>query len=152
MSEKLKEALFYDKLDNNNVKCRLCAHNCLIPEGKRGICGVRENRAGTLYTLVYSKPIARHVDPIEKKPLFHFFPGSLAYSIATVGCNFRCKHCQNYDISQYPRISARIIGEDFSPSDVVAEAKRYKCQSISIPIPSPQFSWNMLMIALDWQS
>ncbi len=137
MSEKLKEALFYDKLDNNNVKCRLCAHNCLIPEGKRGICGVRENRAGTLYTLVYSKPIARHVDPIEKKPLFHFFPGSLAYSIATVGCNFRCRHCQNYDISQYPRISARIIGEDFPPQDVVADAKRYQCRSISYTYTEP---------------
>ncbi|HDL10139.1 MAG TPA: AmmeMemoRadiSam system radical SAM enzyme [Candidatus Omnitrophica bacterium] len=137
MSEKPKEALFYDKLDNNNVKCRLCAHNCLIPEGKRGICGVRENRAGTLYTLVYSKPIARHVDPIEKKPLFHFFPGSLAYSIATVGCNFRCKHCQNYDISQYPRVSARIIGEDFSPQDVVANAKRYQCRSISYTYTEP---------------
>lgn len=133
----LKEALFYEKVENGNVRCRLCNHNCLIPEGKTGICGVRENRKGILYSLVYAKPIARHVDPIEKKPLFHFFPGSLAYSIATVGCNFRCQHCQNYEISQYPRLSSRVIGEDFSPQEVVWEAKKYKCQSISYTYTEP---------------
>ncbi len=90
----MKEAELYQFLDNEKVRCSLCRHRCLILPGKRGICGVRENRGGKLYSLVYGKLIAQHIDPIEKKPLFHFLPGSLAYSIATVGCNFRCLHCQ----------------------------------------------------------
>jgi len=95
----IKEAMFYEKLGENSVHCYLCNHNCRINEGKRGICSVRENIKGTLYSLVYGKLIAASVDPIEKKPLFHFLPGSHAYSIATVGCNFRCLNCQNFDIS-----------------------------------------------------
>jgi len=96
-------ARFFDKLDNDKVKCHLCAHECTIDPGKRGICAVRENRAGTLYSLVYGRIISGNADPIEKKPLFHFLPGTRSYSIATVGCNLQCQHCQNYDISQYPR-------------------------------------------------
>jgi len=96
----LKEALYYDKLDNQIVQCRLCPRNCRISKGNRGFCGVRENRDGILYTLVYAKPVAMHIDPIEKKPLFHFLPGSSAFSIATAGCNLRCKFCQNWEISQ----------------------------------------------------
>lgn len=96
----LKEALFYDKLDNKAVQCHLCPRNCFIPSGKRGFCGVRENRNGTLYTLSYGKLVTVHIDPIEKKPLFHFLPGSTAFSIATAGCNLRCKFCQNWEISQ----------------------------------------------------
>ena len=99
----MKEASFWEKREDNKVKCLLCRHRCLISDGKRGICCVRENRSGTLYTLVYGNPCSWHVDPIEKKPLFHFFPGSKAFSIATVGCNFRCLHCQNHEISQLPR-------------------------------------------------
>ena len=98
----MKEASFYEKRPDNKVHCFLCRHLCIIATGKRGICGVRENRDGTLYTLVYELPCATHVDPIEKKPLFHFFPGSKAFSIATAGCNFHCLHCQNHDISQVP--------------------------------------------------
>src|SRR3989337_148614 len=97
------EALLYEKLENNFVHCFLCSHHCRIADGKRGICGVRENKGGTLNTLVYGKVIAQHIDPIEKKPLFHFQPGSHSYSIATVGCNFRCLHCQNFEISQMPK-------------------------------------------------
>ena len=96
------EAYLYERLEENKVKCSLCNHGCVIKEGRRGICGVRENRGGVLNTLVYGKLIARHIDPIEKKPLFHLMPGSLSYSIATVGCNFKCKFCQNADIAQMP--------------------------------------------------
>jgi len=98
--EKLKEALFYQKLDNKNVQCQLCPRRCFIPNRGRGFCRVRENRDGTLYTLVYGKPVAVHIDPIEKKPLFHFLPSTTAFSIATAGCNLRCKFCQNWQISQ----------------------------------------------------
>ncbi|MDD4980846.1 MAG: AmmeMemoRadiSam system radical SAM enzyme [Candidatus Omnitrophica bacterium] len=98
--DKLKEALFYEKLENKTVQCQLCPRRCTIPDGRRGFCGVRENQDGTLYTLVYAKPVAIHIDPIEKKPLFHFLPATGAFSIATAGCNLKCKFCQNWEISQ----------------------------------------------------
>ena len=97
------EALFYEPLPEQRVLCTLCPHDCHIAAGGRGACGVRYNDGGKLYTLVYDKVVARHVDPVEKKPLFHFFPGSVAYSIATVGCNLRCAFCQNWPISQWPK-------------------------------------------------
>lgn len=96
----MKEAFFYEQLDDKRVRCRLCPHHCVIAEGKTGICRVRKNSDGRLYSLVYDRPIAQSVDPIEKKPLFHFYPGSRSFSIATVGCNMHCLHCQNADISQ----------------------------------------------------
>ena len=96
----LKEALFYQKLENKGVQCHLCPRNCFIANGGRGFCGVRENRGGTLYTLSFAKAVAIHIDPIEKKPLFHFLPSASAFSIATAGCNLRCKFCQNWEISQ----------------------------------------------------
>ncbi|NQE06000.1 hypothetical protein C5S32_09030 [ANME-1 cluster archaeon GoMg1] len=102
----MKEAMFYEKLDGNVVRCHLCPHHCKINESKRGICGVRENRDGVLYSLVYGKVVARGIDPIEKKPLFHFHPGSEVYSIATVGCNFRYKIRD----SRCPGCGARIDG------------------------------------------
>lgn len=98
--ERLKEGLFYQKLENQVVQCQLCPRRCVIPDRKRGFCGVRENRSGILYTLVFAKPVAIHIDPIEKKPLFHFLPSAKAYSIATAGCNLKCKFCQNWEISQ----------------------------------------------------
>jgi len=98
----MKQAMFQEPKEGNKVLCGLCSHRCLIAPGHRGICAVRENRDGTLISLVYDRIIARNIDPIEKKPLFHFLPGSLSFSIATPGCNFRCKHCQNADISQLP--------------------------------------------------
>jgi pyruvate formate lyase activating enzyme len=133
----LKEALFFEKLNTNKVQCHLCAHHCVIPNNKRGICGVRENRSGILYSLVYGKSIAENVDPIEKKPLFHFLPGSNSFSIATAGCNFRCLHCQNYDISQMPRTRDVIIGKTLSPEDIVALAKQTGCKSISYTYTEP---------------
>ncbi len=135
--DKLKEALFYEKLEENAVRCHLCPHNCKINDSKRGICSVRENRDGILYSLVYGKVIAHAIDPIEKKPLFHFYPGSTAYSIATVGCNLRCRNCQNYDISQMPKDQKRIIGEDTPPEEIVADAKRHNCRSIAYTYTEP---------------
>jgi len=134
----LKEAMFYDKLDGGMVHCYLCPHHCRIAENRRGICGVRENSNGVLYSLVYGKAVARAVDPVEKKPLFHFYPGSEAYSVATVGCNFRCSNCQNYEISQLPKGDrGAIIGEDVSPEEVVRAAKQYGCRSIAYTYTEP---------------
>lgn len=133
----MKEAMLYTKLGGDIVKCNLCSHHCKIAESRRGICEVRENRNGVLYTLVYGKAVARHVDPVEKKPLFHFYPGSLAYSIATVGCNFRCLNCQNFKIAQMPKEKGRIIGEEASPEEIVRAAKRYRCQSIAYTYTEP---------------
>ncbi|AKB74684.1 pyruvate formate-lyase 1-activating enzyme [Methanosarcina lacustris Z-7289] len=96
----IREAMFYEKLEADKVQCGLCAHRCKIAPGKRGFCRVRENRGGNLYSLIYGTVSSEAVDPIEKKPLYHFYPGSYAYSVGTVGCNFRCKHCQNWTISQ----------------------------------------------------
>lgn len=133
----MHEARLYEKLDDRKVKCFLCCQYCTIYPGKRGICAVRENNHGTLYSLVYGKVVARHVDPIEKKPFFHFYPGSHSYSIATVGCNFRCLHCQNFEISQYPKQNTGIPGEQMSPEDVVGEAARAGCESISYTYTEP---------------
>jgi pyruvate formate lyase activating enzyme len=133
----VREASFYEKQSEKKVKCNLCRHHCLIPDGERGICYVRENHGGLLYTLVYGNPCSWHVDPVEKKPLYHFFPGSKAFSIATVGCNFRCLHCQNHEISQLPRAEKRITGFAMSPEEVVSQARREGCRSISYTYTEP---------------
>jgi len=119
------------------VQCYLCNHRCTILPSKRGICGVRENREGKLYTLVFGQAISLNVDPIEKKPIFHLYPGSTSFSIATVGCNFRCLQCQNHEISQMPRDQGRIDGSTVSPSKIVSLAKEYQCQSISYTYTEP---------------
>jgi len=126
----------YKSLPEGEVECFLCSHHCRIKEGKRGHCFVRENQKGKLYSLVYGHAIASHIDPIEKKPLFHFLPGSFSYSIATVGCNFRCNFCQNSDISQGPRRS-RILGADLSPEKIVRDAMANNCRSISYTYTEP---------------
>lgn len=132
------EALLYDKLNDRDVRCRLCSHRCVIADGKRGLCRVRENRGGTLHTLVYGRLIARHVDPIEKKPLFHYLPGSLSYSVATVGCNLRCRFCQNADIAQLPADrGGTILGDETTPDEVVDAAERAGCRSISYTYTEP---------------
>ncbi|MCW4033675.1 MAG: AmmeMemoRadiSam system radical SAM enzyme [Candidatus Bathyarchaeota archaeon] len=133
----MKEALFYKHNDNKSVTCFLCPHRCTIPESKRGICKVRENRDGKLYSLVYGKLISEAIDPIEKKPLYHFYPASLSYSIATVGCNLRCFNCQNYEISQMPKNKDLIYGEQTKPEDVISSAKKYDCLSISYTYTEP---------------
>jgi len=133
----MKEARFYEKLDESTVRCHLCPHNCKINESKRGICAVRENKNGVLHSLVYGKVVARSIDPIEKKPFSHFYPGSTSFSIATVGCNFRCKNCQNFDISQMPKNKKRIVGEDTTPQEIVDAAKHHNCRSISYTYTEP---------------
>lgn len=132
------EAYLYEPLKDKKVKCNLCNHRCIIKEGKRGICGVRENQGGILETLVYGKLIASHIDPIEKKPLFHFMPGSLSYSIATVGCNFKCLFCQNANISQMPSDhNGMITGNLYAPEDVVNAAVKGNCKSIAYTYTEP---------------
>lgn len=133
----MKEALLYEKLPDNRVHCYLCAHHCRISEGKKGICGVRKNVGGVLYTQVYGRLISDHVDPVEKKPLYHFYPGSTAYSIATPGCNFRCEWCQNWEISQLPRESPLTHGREVPPQQVVTEAKRSGSRSIAYTYTEP---------------
>ncbi|MGD8489522.1 MAG: AmmeMemoRadiSam system radical SAM enzyme [Anaerolineae bacterium] len=133
----MKEAMLYQKLPDGKVQCNLCAHRCTIADGSVGICHVRENMAGVLYTRVYGRTIARHVDPIEKKPLLHFHPGSTAYSVATPGCNFRCRWCQNADISQAPREEHFLLGEAIGPEQIVAAAQRAGCRSIAYTYTEP---------------
>ncbi len=131
------EALLYEKLADNKVRCQLCAHHCLIADGKRGICRVRENKAGVLYSIIYGKLIAAHVDPIEKKPMFHFYPGSRSFSIASPGCNFDCQWCQNWEISQGDSAVAAARCPYTPPQDVVSAAKRESCLSISYTYTEP---------------
>ena len=133
----MKEAYLYHKLKNDSVRCDLCNHRCVIKSSSRGKCCVRENINGTLYSLVYEKAISENVDPVEKKPLFHFLPGTQSLSIATVGCNFKCFFCQNYEISQMPCDYKRIEGRDISPEQLVKDALRYNCRSISYTYTEP---------------
>ncbi len=134
----MKEAMLYKKLSDNKVKCNLCNHRCTIKDGSYGICGVRQNIGGSLFSLVYDKIVTSHVDPIEKKPLFQFYPGSKSYSIATVGCNFICKHCQNFDISQLPmEKKGYIVGENISPEEIVRQAEGSGCKSIAYTYTEP---------------
>lgn len=132
------EAILWEPLapGDKRVRCDLCAHHCVIPPGKLGACCVRENVDGRLFTLVYDRTISQHVDPIEKKPLFHFLPGTTAFSIATPGCNFRCAFCQNWEISQMPREGA-LMGSLLRPADVARAAQRHGSASIAYTYTEP---------------
>ena len=132
----MKEARLYQS-DGETVTCSLCAHRCRIAPDRTGICKVRENRNGTLYALTYGKVSAEHVDPVEKKPLFHFLPGSQTYSIATVGCNFTCLHCQNYSLSQTGAHIERMGYQYREPREIVDRAVRLGCESISYTYSEP---------------
>ena len=146
----MKEAMFYVRETGDRVRCGLCRFRCLISDGSRGICAVRENRGGTLYSLVYGKLCAEHVDPIEKKPLFHVMPGSKSYSVATVGCNFRCRHCQNYTISQVSGHD-EIRGIEQTPHEIVKKAINNGCSSISYTYTEPtiffEFAYDIACLA-----
>lgn len=133
----MKEAMFYTKAQEQAVNCHLCNHHCHIKLDKHGICGVRKNQDGTLWSLVYGKVITQHIDPIEKKPLYHFYPGTQSYSIATVGCNFRCTFCQNADISQSPREDRSIYGNTVAAESIVEQARKTGCASISYTYTEP---------------
>jgi len=134
----IKAAMLWKGLDGQKASCYLCNHRCVVAPGKFGICGVRQNLGGKLETLVYGEAIAAHVDPIEKKPLYHFLPGSTSLSIATVGCNFRCSFCQNWQISQASKKNGSGRGGfELMPEDVVREAKKHGCRSISYTYTEP---------------
>jgi len=144
----MKEARFW-RTEEGRVVCGLCPHSCRIAPGKRGICGVRENRDGRLFSLIYGKASSIHVDPIEKKPFFHFKPGEKVLSLGSVGCTFRCQHCQNYTISQ------ATVGEfgleDLSPEEVLATCRRFGCTGISWTYNEPtiwhEFSYETSKLA-----
>ena len=131
-----REAMLWEALDDQVVRCRLCGHQCRIEPGKTGICRVRRNDGGVLRTLNYDAIVALNVDPIEKKPLFHFLPGTQSLSIAASGCNFQCDFCQNWQISQSPR-DGSIHGRAVSPSELVAAAASQHCRSISYTYTEP---------------
>lgn len=134
----IREALFWEKLGGKSGQCHLCAHECKIPESKFGICGVRQNVQGILYTMTYAQLIAAHIDPLEKKPLYHFLPGSLSYSIAAIGCNFKCGFCQNWQISQASINDGETTpGRQMMPEQIVAQAKKNNCRSISYTYTEP---------------
>lgn len=133
----MKEAYCYQKKANSGVICQNCAHYCSIKPGQRGTCGMRENRSGTLFALNYGKAVAIQADPVEKKPLFHFLPGTLTLSIATAGCNFSCLNCQNFEISQTSKTSKDIPGHDILPQEVVDLAKNLNAPSISYTYVEP---------------
>ncbi|MFH1445092.1 MAG: AmmeMemoRadiSam system radical SAM enzyme [Nanoarchaeota archaeon] len=143
----MKQADFWTKLDDKKVQCQLCPRNCIIADGKRGACNVRENRKGILYSLVYGRPVTVSVDPIEKKPLYHFHPGTQTLSIATVGCNLRCSFCQNWEIS----IATTVSGQHLSPEQVVGIAKDYGVKSIAYTYTEPtiffEYAYDIMKIA-----
>jgi pyruvate formate lyase activating enzyme len=136
----MQEARLYKTLAGKVVHCYLCAHECKIAESKFGLCGVRENCKGSLYTHAYGHLVAAHIDPVEKKPLYHFIPGSKSFSVAIAGCNFRCGFCQNWEISQAPikREQGVSLSEDeFTPEGLVNEALSNNCRSISYTYTEP---------------
>jgi pyruvate formate lyase activating enzyme len=143
-----KEAMFYKKAAKGNVKCELCPRFCAIAEGGTGFCGVRKNEKGKLRSLVYGIPVSVAIDPIEKKPLFHFAPGTKCLSIATVGCNLRCRFCQNYTISQE---YGEIAGEEMPAEAIVALAKRYRVEGMSYTYTEPtvfyEYSLDIMKLA-----
>ncbi len=141
------EAKFYQKLPNKKIKCKLCPRECTVGDRERGYCGVRENHGGTYYTLVHSRVCAAHIDPVEKKPLFHYLPGTLAFSLATAGCNVNCKFCQNWDISQ---VRPEQVPADYAPPKLVAQlAKQHNCPTIAYTYSEPVIFSEYLMDTAD---
>lgn len=141
-----KEVYLYKRLKDNKAQCRNCAYYCLVLPGEKGGCRVRENIDGKLFVLNYGKIIARDIDPIEKKPFFHFLPGTKSYSIASIGCNFSCLNCQNYTISQASCQAPKIWGEDLLPEEIVEHAIKNNCPSIAYTYTEPTI---FLEFALD---
>ena len=140
----MKEAQLYNFLENKQVHCFLCAHSCRIPDGDFGFCRVRQNIQGVLYTHSYGKLIAINVDPVEKKPLYHFLPGSRTFSIASAGCNFRCGFCQNWEISQIDLANQQLV-EDFSADKVVKSAMQNNCLAIAYTYTEPTVSFEFVL-------
>lgn len=147
------KARVWKKIDENKIQCQLCNHFCILHDGERGKCGVRVNQNNELYTLVYEKVAALNIDPIEKKPLYHFLPGTKTFSLGTVGCNFSCTFCQNHALSQFPKKHNEIIGEKVTPEIIVQASINYNCDSISYTYSEPTIFFELLedtaKIALD---
>ena len=147
----MQEAMLYKKIGDKRVRCTLCAHGCVIAEGKFGVCKVRQNIEGTLYTRVYGRTISQNVDPLEKKPLYHFLPGAKAYSIATPGCNFQCRWCQNWEISQVLRETHLIAGRAASPEEVVDSALQTGSRAIAYTYTEPtiffEYAYHIALLA-----
>ena len=137
-------ARLWKKLPDGRVSCRLCAHFCRIADGARGLCGVRVNKGGALFTLAYERVAAANLDPVEKKPLYHFHPGSSTFSFGTMGCNLSCAFCQNYSLSQPPRQGKAVTGERVTPADLVAAAKRNGASSISYTYSEPTVFFELM--------
>ncbi len=139
-------ALHWQALTKGNIKCQLCPRECIVKPGMRGFCRVRENRDGKYFTLTFGNPCSVHIDPIEKKPFFHLLPGTTAFSLATAGCNFTCKHCQNWEISQKsPEETENMI---LSPQAIIDLTKKYRCPSIAYTYTEPVIFYEyMLAIA-----
>ncbi len=140
----MKEALHYKKLDNNKVKCLLCPNTCTITENNVGFCGVRKNIKGKLFSLVYEKAVAINIDPIEKKPLYHFYPSSPTFSLGTVGCNLCCKFCQNWEISQV-KDNRPITGHELTPKQIVDEAIKNNCKIIAYTYTEPTIFYEYML-------
>ena len=141
----MHEARLYQKEEDNTVRCSLCPHRCIIREGKQGICGVRINHGGTLYAATFGRVAAKEVDPIEKKPLYHFLPGTLSYSLGTIGCNFHCEHCQNWHISQQT-LQMRML-QSISPAEGVERALGSGSASIAWTYNEPTI-WHEYPLAM----
>lgn len=141
----MKEALFYEKMGDDAVKCLLCTNQCVMSDGQRGFCRVREPVEGKLYTLVYELVSAAHVDPVEKKPLFHFLPGSKAFSVGTAGCNSRCKYCQNWDISQ--STPEQTNSSTLTCAGLVGGAEMNSCKSIAYTYNEPVIFYEYMLDA-----
>jgi len=133
----IKEALFYEKLGNELVRCNICRHCCVIGKNRRGICGAKINKDGILYSLNYGRVISCNIDPIEKKPLFHFLPGTTTVSFASAGCNFICQNCQNWEISQSPKSEKNIPGKILPPEKIIEVALENNAPSISYTYTEP---------------
>jgi pyruvate formate lyase activating enzyme len=150
----IKEAMLYESVESGKLHCFLCNHHCKIKVSKYGICGVRQNRGGKLYTHAYGEAISANIDPIEKKPLYHFLPGTSSLSVATVGCNFRCGFCQNWQISQISKSDGRDLkGYRLLPEAIVREAVAQHCKSISYTYTEPtiffEYAYDTAKLAKD---
>lgn len=133
----MRRAELWESLGDHRVQCRLCSQFCIIPDGETGRCGVRENHGGELRTLVYGRVAALNLDPVEKKPLYHFLPGTRTLSFGTSGCNFSCAFCQNDELSQGPRNGAGVAGQKVEPEELVTAALRYEARSLSYTYSEP---------------
>ncbi|MBW2990284.1 AmmeMemoRadiSam system radical SAM enzyme [Candidatus Woesearchaeota archaeon] len=141
----MKQALYYKKLKDNLVKCELCPRYCVIKADDRGQCRVRQNKQGKLYSLVYARPCSVHVDPIEKKPLYHFLPGARAFSIATIGCNFFCGFCQNWQISKDDAEDIEHRYDELEPEKVIELCKQNDCSIMSYTYTEPAIFYEYML-------